>query len=77
MTKTLIALSALVALAAPAAAQTVSPRVSSQIVSDSYQGNTGVDGSAARGFSHDGNKTAGQNDLQRGNQADTFGAQSR
>ena len=41
MTKTLIALSALVALAAPAAAQTVSPRVSSQIVSDSYQGNTG------------------------------------
>ncbi|MBE7184709.1 MAG: hypothetical protein INR68_09915 [Methylobacterium mesophilicum] len=75
MTKTLIAFGVLAALAAPAAAQTVSPRVSSQIVSDAYQGNTSGNATATRGLSNDGASVS--NDLQRGKQGDTFGAQSR
>jgi hypothetical protein len=81
MTKTLIAFAALAALAAPAAAQVVSPQESSQIVSPFYQGNASTGLSASRGL-QDATRTNEpasapvNQDLQRGNQGDTFGAQS-
>ncbi|MBE7184711.1 MAG: hypothetical protein INR68_09925 [Methylobacterium mesophilicum] len=82
MSKTLIAFAALAALVAPASAQVVSPRESSQIVSPAFQGNASVDATVTRGLQNDGRFNAPasapvNNDLQRGNQGDTFGAQSR
>ena len=82
MSKTFIALGVLAALSAPAAAQQLtSPRVNSQIVSDTFVGNTpAIDATTTRSIGFDG-VADGSSNAGNGNRtgvaADLFGANSR